>query len=172
MPQLLSNLFSPIHSSYHYNKPKEAVKQQIEAVISKGVKFVSEPDLSGRFVTSDSFVFSTSSGAYTGGIKFGSTLQGNIIGAENDVTRLETKTEASSAYKIACYILLLFGGVLLIKAIYDSSLDTLGWAVVLLVLGPAVCNWMAGIANETVLDRYKRYIDKELRATRAPGMQQ
>lgn len=169
MPKLLSNLFAPEHAVYHYLIPQEEVKEKIEALLKKSGKFFSEPDIQGHFVSGDSFVFRAASGAYTQGVQFASTLHGRIIGTESGTTTIETTIAAGSGYKAALFFLALLGCVPLVLGIYHLSFDTLAWTLVLLIAGPAVCNWLAGIANETARDRYERYMDKELKTVHTPG---
>lgn len=169
MPKLLSHLFSTGHFSYHYPARGEEVKEKMEAVFKKSGKFFSGPDIQGRFVSGDSFVFRAASGAYTQGVQFASTLHGRIIETESGGTRIETMIVAGSGYKAALFFLVLFGCVALGIGIYQLSFDTMAWAIVLLIAGPAICNWLAGIANETARDRYERYIDKELKNVHTPG---
>lgn len=167
MPKLLSHLFSAGSFSYHYPAPQEEVKEKIEAVLKKSGKFFSGPDIQGRFVSGDSFVFRAASGAYTQGVQFASTLHGRIIGTESRTTKIETMIVAGSGYKAALFLLVILGCVTLGIGIYQLSFDALAWAIVLLIASPANCNWLAGIANETARDRYERYIDNELRTVPA-----
>jgi hypothetical protein len=162
--QLLPNLFYTIQVVYTYQEPAGVIKEKITALLNRSGKFWSGPDIDGRFVSADRFTLIAASGAYTQGVKYASTLYGQVMDSEDAPTRIEIKICASRAYKTICSAAVVLGSILLLMAVSALSLEFLLVALAMLVLGPLGCNWLAGIANETVKDRYLRYIHRELRS--------
>jgi hypothetical protein len=160
MPKILSNLLIPIHLTYNYTEAKEVVVERIAAILNKSGKTLSDPDMSGRFIDKDTFVFSVPSGAFTGGLQYSSTLSGKIIALDSSITSVKIEIHSSIVYKVVCIIITLIGCVYLYKGISSSAAQFWSWGIAMLIGGPLICNWLAGIANETVKDRYLRYIHK------------
>lgn len=71
--------FYPTVFTYSYNQPKELVIAKITEVLKKKGTLFSSNDLTGRFLNLDTFAINTVSPAYTGGVKYGSTLVGHIM---------------------------------------------------------------------------------------------
>jgi hypothetical protein len=168
MKKLLPNLFDISHSSYFYKAPNKLIKERLETIFKSSGKFLSEPDFDASFYD-DSFTLYVNSGAYTRGGSFGSTLYGKIIETGNNGTSIELRTKPSGVYKFIIAVMLLIGLGFLYQAVSELSFKSFLIAIGVLAISPFICNWLAGVANGVVQDRYDRYIDKELRKLNAPN---
>ena len=168
MKNLLPYLFGSSHRSYLYKVPNKLIKEKLETIFKSSGKFLSEPDFNAS-LCDGSFTLNVNSGAYTHGGSFGSTLYGKIIETENNGTSIVLRAKPSVVYKFILSLMLLIGSGFLYHAVNESSFNSFLIAISILGISPFICNWLAGVANCVVQDRYDRYIDKELRKLNAPN---
>jgi len=154
--------FYPVVLTYSYNQSRESVIAKIEEVLQIKVTLLSSNDMTGRFLSSDTFVINTVSPAYTRGVKYGSTLIGQVIELQNGATQIKTKAKPSMALYVLFFVTIIFGIVYLYKFIQTGSTSFLFWSLAMLIIGPAVSIGISNVAIASIRERYKMYIDKEL----------
>ena len=154
--------FYPAVLTYSYNQTKESATAKIEKVLEKKATFLSNNDMTGRFLSSDTFVIHTASPAYTRGVKYGSTLVGQVIESKNGTTQIKTKAKASIALYFLFIVTIVFGLAYLYKFIQSGSTVFLLWSLAMLIIGPALSIGFSNVAIASIRKRYKMYIDKEL----------
>ena len=154
--------FYPAVLTYSYNLPKELVITKITEVLKKKVTLFSSNDMTGRFLNQDTFAINTVSPANTKGVKYGSTLVGQIIESKNGMTEIRTKAKPSLALYSMFFVTLIFGLTYLYKFIQTGSTGFLFWSLAMLFLGPALSIGFSNVAIYSVRARYKMYIDKAI----------
>jgi hypothetical protein len=154
--------FYPAVLTYSYNQPKELVIAKITEVLKQKVTLFSSNDMTGRFLNQDTFKINTVSPAYTRGVKYGSTLVGQIIESKNGMTEIRTKAKPSLALYALFFITLIFGLGYLYKFIQTGSTGFLLWSLAMFFLGPALSIGFSNVAIYSVRVRYNMYIDKVL----------
>lgn len=154
--------FYPDILIYSYNQSKETVLAKIEEILKRKVTFLSSNDMKGRFLNSDTFSIDTVSPAYTKGIKYSSTLIGQVIQSQNE-TQIKTKAKPSSALYFLFFATIIFGIAYLYKFIQTGSTGFLFWSLVMLIIVPALLIGFSKVTIASIRERYKMYIDKELK---------
>lgn len=154
--------FYPVVLTYSYNQPKELVIEKITEVLKEKVTLFSSNDMTGEFLNQDTFAINTVSFAYTSGVKYGSTLVGQIIESKNGMTEIRTKAKPSLALYSMFFIALIFGLLYLYKFFQTGSSGFLFWSLAVLLLGTALSIWFSNVAIYSVRVRYNMYIDKAL----------
>jgi hypothetical protein len=155
--------FYPDTSIYTYNQSKEVVITKIAEVLKRKVTFLSSNDMKGRFLNGDTFAIDTVTPAYTRGVKYSSTLIGQVIKLQNGATQIKTKAKPSMALYFLFFVTIIFGIVYLYKFIQTGSTSFLFWSLAMLIIGPALSIGFSNVAIASIRERYKMYIDKELK---------
>jgi len=154
--------FYPTVLTYSYNQPKEMVIAKITEVLKKKVTLFSSNDMTGKFLTQDTFAINTVSFANTNGVKYGSTLVGQIIESKNGMTEIRTKAKPSLVLYSMFFITLFFGLGYFYKFVQTSSTEFIFWSLAMIFLGPPLSIGFSNVAIYSVRLRYKMYIDKAL----------
>ena len=119
--------------------------------------------MKGRFLSGDIFAIDSVSPAYTRGVKYSSTLIGQVDKSQNGTTQIKTKAKPSIALYFLFFVTIIFGIAYLYKFILTGSTTFLFWSLAMLILGPALSIALSNIANASIRERYRTYIDKELK---------
>lgn len=98
MIKYLKSFFYPSVIIYHYLLPKELVIAKITEILKRKITFLGSNDMSGSFLTGDTFAVNVISPAYTRGVKLGSTLVCQVTDLKNGATEIKIKTKPSSAF--------------------------------------------------------------------------
>ena len=83
--------FYPQAMIYTYNLPKELVTARIREVLQKKITFFGTNDMTGYFLNDDTFAVNVVPAASTTGVRFGSTLVGEIIESQKGSAKIKTK---------------------------------------------------------------------------------
>lgn len=159
----LKTFFYPVTLSYSYIQPKEVALAKIDEVLKKKITFLSSNNIKGRFLNSDTFVIDIVSPAYTRGIKYSSTLIGQVIELENGTTQIKTKTKTSLALYFLFFLAIILGIAYFYKFIQSGSTGFLIWSLAFFTIGPSLSIGISNVAIAAIRERYKMYIDKELK---------
>ncbi|KAA9036502.1 hypothetical protein FW778_17945 [Ginsengibacter hankyongi] len=162
MLRYFKTFFYPDTLTYSYNQSKETVLAKIEEVLKRKVTFLSSNDMKGRFLNSDTFAIDTISPAYTRGVKYSSTLIGQVVELGNETTQIKTKAKPSMALYFLFFVTIIFGIAYLYKFIQTGSTSFLFWSLAMLIIGPALSIGFSNVAIASIRERYRMYIDKEL----------
>lgn len=162
MFKYFNTFFYPSTSTYTYNQSKEVVLSKIAEVLKRKVTFLSSNDMKGRFLDSDTFAIDTVSPVDTRGVKYSSTLIGQVIELQNGTTEIRTKAKPSIALYFLFFVTIIFGIGYLYKFIQTSSIDFLFWSLAMLIIGPALSIGFSNVAIASIRERYEMYIDREL----------
>lgn len=162
MIKYLRNFFYPQSLTYSYNQPKESVISKIEEVLKRKVTPFSSTDMIGSFLNSDTFSIAIISPVYTRGVKYGSTLIGQVIELQKGTTLIKTKVKPGTALYFLFFLSVILGLILLCKFIQAGSAIFLFWSLAMLIIGPALSIGVSNISGTVIRERYKMYIDKEL----------
>jgi hypothetical protein len=161
LKKLFPALLTTTTATYTYSLDSNEVRRQINSLFAKGGKFLSVPDFTGRFDSSQCFSFYVNSGTFTWGAFYGSTLYGQLY-EEDNKTIVETTVKSSVFFKITAAILFLAGIGMFYNCVINFSFTDLLWVIGLLFLSPFLCDKFADVANGVVEDRYEDYINKLL----------
>jgi len=162
MIKYFKTFFYPSVLTYSYNQPKEFVISKIKEVLENKVTFFSGNDMKGRLLNGDTFAINVVSPAYTRGLKYGSTLVGQISESQKGVTQIKTKAKTSIALYFLFFVTIAFGLAYLYKFKQTGSSEFLLWSLAMLIIGPALSIGFSNVAIASIRERYKMYIDKEL----------
>lgn len=165
MIKFFKTFFYPNTYTYTYNQSKEIVLARIDEILNRKTTFLSSNDVKGRFLNNDSFAIEIISPAYTRGVKYNSTLFGQVIEIQNGTTQITTKAKPSNALYGLFFVTIIFGITYLYKFIQTGSTDFLIWSLVMLIIGPALSIGFSNVAIASIHERYKMYIDRELKTT-------
>ena len=138
--------FYPEASIFNYNKSKEVVLTEIAEVLKSRVTFLSSNDMEGRFLNCDTFAIDTVSPIYTRGVKYSSTLIGQVIELQNGTTQIKTKVKPSIALYFLFFVTIIFGIAYLYKFIQTGSTGFLLWSLTMLIIGPALSIVFSNVA--------------------------
>ena len=155
--------FYPSVLTYSYNLPKEIVIAKIVEVFKEKVTLFSSNDMTGKFINQDKFAINTISIANTRGVKYGSTLIGQIIESERGKTEVKTKTKPSLAFYLIFFITIFLGLFYFFKFVQTGLTEGLFWSLGMIILGPSIAIGLSNVAILSVQERYKMYIDKALK---------
>lgn len=158
----LKIFFYPVTLTYSYNKSKDVVVAQIGEVLNRKVTWLSSQDIKGSFLNRDTFEIEIVHNPFSGGIKYNSSLVGQVIEYNYENTLVKTKTKPSIAMYIIFFVSIFLGLVSLVQFIQTSSTKFLIQAIIVLILGPSFSIWYSNVTIAAIRLRYKMYIDKEL----------
>jgi len=150
--------FYPPVVTYSYHKPKEIVIDKISELLSKRTTFLGSHDITGMFYISLVYHMSTAK------FIFGSTLVGDIIESRGGITEIRTKARPSFASYFLFFIAIISGVVYLCKFMQTGSAVFLFWSLVWLFLVTALSIGLSNVGIASIRERYKMYIDKNLKA--------
>jgi len=156
--------FYPGVLTYSYNLPKELIIAKITDVLLKKVTFFSSNDMKGRFLSPETFAINTAPFANTNGVKYGSTLVGHIIENEKGITTIKTRAKPALVFYFLFFLAIISGLLYLYRFIQTGSTQVLIGSLAALFLGPALSIGFSNVAIHSIRERYKMYIDKELRS--------
>ncbi len=160
----LKTFFNPSSKNYSYTQPKELIISKIKEVFKEKVTLLSSNDMKGIFLSKDTFEIEIISAGYANGVKYSSSLIGEIIETQNGRTQIKTIAKPS----VALYILFLIGIVFGIIAFYNfmqtNSFVSLFWSIVIIIGLPTFSIGFSNVAIAAIRERYKMYIDKELKS--------
>jgi len=159
----LKTFFYPVTLTYSYNKSKDVVLAKVHEVLNRKVSLLSSQDINGSFLNSDTFAIETIKFAYTRGVKYNSTLVGQVIESQNGTTQINTKAKPSFALYFFFFVTIIFGIAYLYKFIQTGSTGFLFWSLAMLLIGPALSIGFSNVAIASIRERYSMYIDKELK---------
>lgn len=163
MIKYLKAFFYPEVVTYSYNKPKELVLARIEEIFKNKVTLFSFKDMSGSFITEDSFIIDVVSPASTGGIKYSSQLVGQVIETAKDITEIKTKAKPAFSLYVLFFGTIIAGLILLCKFIQTGLPGSLLWSLAMLIAGPAFSVGFSNVAITAIRERYIMYIHNELK---------
>lgn len=158
----LKTFFYPHTSIYNYNQSKEVVIAKIAELLKRKVTFLSSNDMKGRFFNGDTFAIDTVSPAYTRGVKYSSTLIGQVIELQNGTSQIKTKAKPSLSLYFLFFLTITFGIVYLFKFIQAGSPSFLFGSLAMFIIGPTLSIGISNVAIVAIRERYIMYIDKEL----------
>ena len=162
MIQHFKTFFFPDTSIYTYNQSKKVVLTKIDEILKRKVTFLDSNNMKGHFLNGDTFAINTISPALTKGVKYSSTLIGQVIELQNGITQIKTKAKPSIALYFLFFVKIIFGIAYLYKFIQTGSTSFLFWSLAILIIGPALSIGFSNVAITSIRERYKMYIDKEL----------
>ena len=96
-------------------------------------------------------------------------LNGKIRSTDSDETIIETISKVRLPLKLIAASVPILGLGYLYKGISEGSLQFFLVAVAMILVCPFVCNWLAGISNASIQERFERYIDRELSKANTPN---
>ena len=163
MIKYFKTFFYPTVLTYSYDEPKELVIGKIKDVFRQKVTLLSSKDMTGYFLNSDTFIINAESPAYTRGVKYSSTLVGQVIQSQTGVTEIKTKAKPSFIFYILFFVTIIFGLIYLYQFMQTGETDFLFWSMALLILGPAISIGFSNVAIASIYERYQMYIHKELK---------
>jgi len=155
--------FYPAVLTYSYNHPKQLVIAKITEILKREATLFTSNDMTGRFRNANTIVIDTVSFAYTRGVKYGSTLVGEITESEKDITNIKTKTKPAPVFYFLFFLAIILGLFYLYNFLQTGLTTSLGWSLGFLIVGPAICIGFSNVAIYSVRERYLMYIDKELK---------
>jgi hypothetical protein len=155
--------FNPIAQNYFYNLPKELVIEKIEKVFKHKVSLLSSNDMEGSFLSKDIFKIDIVSGFYSKGGKYSSRLIGEIIEYEKGITQIKTIAKPSLTLYIGFFFGVIFGLISFYKFAQTNSFKFLFWSILFLIGITALSIGFSSAAIVSIRERYKMYIDKELK---------
>lgn len=164
MIRYFKTFFYPETIIYSYSLPIETVLSRIAAVLEKRPGLLGYRDIKGRFLNSNTFAISTISLAYATGVNYGSRLTGQVVQTQNGSTQIKTKVRPGIGLYILFFATLLFGIAYLIGYFKSGTTGFLPWSLALMVFGPAISIGFSKVAIASIHERYREYIDKELKA--------
>ena len=97
MIKYLTDFFYPAAVTYLYDAPKESVIAKIEEVLERKATFFSSSDMTGSFLSSDTFFINIISPFYTRGVKYNAALVGHITEPQKGTTQIKTKAKPGKA---------------------------------------------------------------------------
>jgi len=156
--------FYPPVLTYSYNKPKEIVIDKISAVLSRKTTFLGSHDITGMFLTGNMFYIRLVYPMSAAKFMFGSTLVGDIIESRRGMTEIKTKARPSFGSYFLFFIAIISGAIYIYKFIQTGSGAVLFWSLLWLFLGPALSIGLSNVGISHIHERYKMYIDKDLKA--------
>ena len=154
--------FYPTVLTYSYNKPKEIVIAKITEVFNQKVTLFSSNDMTGKFLNKDTFAINTNSFANIQGVKYGSTLVGQIIDSKNVITEIRTKAKPNFILYTMFFVSLIVGLLYLFKFFQNNSTEFIFWSLALLFFGTVLPIGFSNVAIYSIRLRYKMYIHKAL----------
>ena len=132
--------------------------------MQKKVTFFDTNDMTGYFLNGDTFAVNVVPAASTTGVRFGSTLVGEIIESQKGSTKIKTKVKPGIELYCIFFLAIVFGLACLYQFIKTGSVSILFWSLAMLIIGPVLSIGLSNVAIASVRERYRMYIDKELKA--------
>jgi hypothetical protein len=157
MIRYFKTFFSPTVFTYSYNQNKETVVSKIIEVFQNKVSFLSDYDLNGEFLSNDTFTINIISNAFTHGVKFSSTLEGQLIETQSGTTQIQTKIWPGWGLYILLVVAVIFGIAYFYKFIETTSTDFLFWSLAILIGGLVISFGVANVSNESLRERFLIY---------------
>jgi hypothetical protein len=124
---------------------------------------LSSNDMKGSFLSKDTFEIDIISMGYSKGAKYSSSLIAEIIESQKGITEIKTIAKPSLALYISFLMGIIFGLIALNKFIQTNSYMFLFWSIVFLFGITSLLIGISNVAIATIRERYKMYIDKELK---------
>lgn len=169
MIKYLKTFFYPDALIYTYNLSKEEVLSKIEDILKRKVTFFGDSDMKGSFLNEDTFRINIVSMANTNGVKYSSTLVGQVLESQNGTTCIKLKAKPSFALYSLFFVTIILGIGYLYKSIKTGSSSFLFWSLAMLIGGPFLSIGISNVAITSILERYKMYIHKELIGGNTPA---
>jgi hypothetical protein len=160
----LKTFFYPKTVIYTYNESEQVVLKKIVDALERKVTLFGSNDTTGRLVDFDTFVLEMWPGGFNSSAKFTSTLVGQVVQLQNGMTEVRTKTKASIGLYVLFFTTIFFGLSFLFVLLQMGARNMLVGPFAILLIGPSLCVGFSHVANTAIQDRYRLYIDKELKA--------
>jgi hypothetical protein len=164
MLKYLKTFFFPTVLTYSYTMPKEMIICKISAIFSNKVTLFNNNDMTGKFLSKDTFSIEIVSVAFTRGIKYSSNLVGQIVELQNGISEIKTKAKPSFVFYFLFFVTIILGLNYLRRFIETGSTEFIVWSLAMLVLGPTLSIGFSNVAIASIRERYKMYVDKALKA--------
>jgi len=158
----LETFFYPPVQTYFYRMPKDSVVAKITEILSTCTTLVDTRDMKGKFMTRDTFAISLVSYAYTRGVKYGSTLVGQIIESKNGAVEVRTKAKPSRVLYLIFFASIIISVSFFYKYIQTGLTEPIFWSLGILFLGPFLAVWISDVTMYSIRSRYDSYIHKAL----------
>jgi hypothetical protein len=139
------------------------VKAQISSALARSGGLFDERDYVGE-VDGSNFSLWINSPVMTWGLRYGSTLIGDVIESDKTHTDVIIRFRSSLAFKLLAVLAVLLGIIFLFRLINEYSIDSLLWGLAMIFLGPVICNWFAGVSNASLQSRYVTFIHRPLKS--------
>ena len=136
MIKYFKEFFYPTQLVYLYNLPNDKLTNTIEQILKKKATLFTSNDMTGKFISEDTFLISLIPFSYTQGIKYSSTLIGKIQEINSSVTEIRVKTRPSYVFYAIFFVITLFGFAYLYKFIETNITSYLFLALFMIILGP------------------------------------
>ncbi len=137
---------------------------KVSEIFSNRTTLFSSNDMTGKFLSSDTFSIDIDSVAFTRGIKYSSNLVGQIVELQNGISEIKTKAKPSLVFYFLFFVTIILGLNYLYKFIETGSTEFVVWSLAMLVIGPALSIGFSNVAIASICERYKMSVDKALKA--------
>jgi len=164
MIKYLKDFFYPPVLTFAYNQPKEIVIDKIRQVLNKKVTFFSSRDMIGMFLTENMFTISLVVPVLAARPLMGFTLVGDVFELRRGVTEIRTKPRPGVGLYFLFFMAVIIGIGYFYEFIKTGSTGFLFWSLGILLGGALLSIGLSNVGKASIYERYKIYIDKELRA--------
>ena len=161
MNRSVVHFFSAVTKTYYFSQPGDEISHELNNYLTPKNALINNSDFVGSFSDQSNFSINLVSSGYRPAFgRLSSSMSGTISEVAPGRSMLTT-TIRTSIPLFALFLFTIIAGIIdLFKSLDHHSASLFVAGLGLLVLGPALCVWYAGVSRYSIQERFEIYLKR------------